>query len=91
MSGKWRGKLTTAAASFLGAMTGFLAAIAVSHCSQSCTMAISFIPAVLFQLLHLPPLSPMSMLYAAMCSLAGALLGRAFTAKHTGGMVDKIL
>ena len=43
------------------------------------------------QLLHLPPFSLLGMLYAALLGVGGALLGRAFSAKHSGSIVDSLL
>lgn len=43
------------------------------------------------QLLHLPPFSLLGILYAALLGVGGALLGRAFSAKHSGSIVDSLL
>ena len=43
------------------------------------------------QLLHLTPISLLGMLYAATLGVGGALLGRAYSAKNSGSIVDNLL
>ena len=39
----------------------------------------------------MPPFSLLGMLYVALLGVGGALLGRAFSAKHSGSIIDNLL
>ena len=86
--------LTTAALTFLGTLAGMLTTLSVMPHSSFIVggvEAISPFVVPFLQLLHLPPFSLLGMLYAALLGVGGALLGRTFSAKHGGSIVDKLL
>lgn len=69
----------------------------VNSCSTTCSLlrctANPFCtpPHTHTQLVHSPPTSFLGQFYAGACCITATLLGRAYTAKHSGQMLDKLL